>query len=116
MDMHGGEAATSPSLPLGCPRAPPFPIKGGPRQPREGIGQDWAQDRCQDKTSQRKSRTPQVEQVHGFTLGLGVEKRGDLPTAGSARLLPLATTLPGSLVGTSLVARHHDDIYPDMHE
>ena len=83
-------------------------------QPREGIGQNWAQDRCQDKTSPRKSRTPQVEQAHGFRLGLGVEKRDDLPRAGSTRLLPLATTLPGSSVGTPLVARHHDDIYQDM--
>ena len=30
----------NPLLPLGCPRAPPFPIKGGPRQPRkeDGLG------------------------------------------------------------------------------
>ena len=28
--------AKNPSTPFGCPRAPPFPIKGGPRQPRKG--------------------------------------------------------------------------------
>ena len=66
-------------------------------------------DRTEDK-----SRILQIEQAHGFRLGLGVEKRGDLPRVGSAHLLPLATTLPGSSFGTPLVARRHDDIYLDM--
>ena len=30
----------TPPLPLGCPRAPPSPIKGGPRQPRKEDGSD----------------------------------------------------------------------------
>ena len=121
MDLHGGEAATSPSRAqggissrqkplhflLGCPRVPPFPIKGGPRQPKGG-----GQTGIWNKTS--KKITLQVEQAHGFRLGLEAEKRGDLPKVGSAHLLPLAATLPGSWPRTQLVARHHDDIYPDM--
>ena len=38
----------TPPLPLGCPRAPPSPIKVGPRRPRiRPIGKCWTEDRCQ---------------------------------------------------------------------
>ena len=81
--------AKTPPHPLGCPRVPPFPIKGEPRQPRKGD-----ENKMENKT--RKNQALQVEQVHGFRLGSEVEKRGDLPRVGSAHLLPLAATLLGS--------------------
>ena len=103
----------TPPLPLGFPRARPFLIKGGPRQPRKGgRARTWTTG----SDRRDKSRTLQVEQAHGFILGLEAEKRGDLPRAGSAHLLPLAATLPGLSPRTQLVAHHHDDIYPDMQE
>ena len=105
--------ATTPPLPLGCPWAPPFPIKGGPRQPRKG---GWARIWTTGSDRRDKSRTLQVEQAHGFRLGLEAEKRGDLSRAESAHLLPLAATLPGPWPRTQLVARHLDDIYLDMQE
>ena len=72
-------------------------------------------DRIQN-TSKARPEALQAEQAHGFSLGLKVEKRGDLPRAGSARRLPLATTLSGPSPRTQLVTRHHDDIYPDMQQ
>ena len=64
----------------------------------------------------KKDRRPEALQADSFSLGLEVGERGDLPRAGSARLLPLAATLPGPVPRTPLVTRHHDDIYPDMQE
>ena len=101
----------SPSF-SGCPRAPPWPIKGGPRQPRKG-------DQIQTKSAHKQGtskKTGSALQADSFSLGLEVGERGDLPRAGSALLLPLAATLPGLVPRTPLVTRHHDDIYPDMQE
>ena len=67
-------------------------------------------------TSKTQARRPEALQADSFSLGLEVGERGDLPRAGSARLLPLAATLPGLVPRTPLVTRHHDDIYPDMQE
>ena len=67
-------------------------------------------------TSKAGPEAFQVEQAHGFRLGIEAEKRGDLPRVGSARRLPLAATLSGPSPRTQLVTRHHDDIYPDMQE
>ena len=100
MDMYGGEAATSPSCARGGVSSRQKPLrflwvalgrllsllKGG--QGNQGK-KDW-------NTSKAGPEALQVEQAHGFRLGLEVEKRGDLPRAGSAHLLPLAATLPGS--------------------
>ena len=46
--------AKNPFAPFGCPRAPPFPIKGGPRQQGEGI-QDEFQAKIGDQIPRRTS-------------------------------------------------------------
>ena len=68
-------------------------------------------------TSKAQARRPEaLSKQIAFSLGLEVGERGDLPRAGSARLLPLAATLPGPSPRTPLVTHHHDDIYSDMQE
>ena len=94
----------------GCPRSPPWPIKRGPKQPRK------KDESAHKQGTSKKDRRPEALLADSFSLGLEVGGIGDLPRAESARLLPLAATLPGLVPRTPLVTRHHDDIYPDMQE
>ena len=95
---------------LGCPRAPPWPIKGDPKQPRK------KDESAHKQGTSKKDQRPEALLADSFSLGLEVGGRGDLPRAGSARLLPLAATLPDPVPRTPLFTHHHDDIYPDMQE
>ena len=50
--------AKNPPLPFGCPRAPPCPIKGGPRQPRKGMDRSIGKsEHIQGRTGSSPSRS-----------------------------------------------------------